>query len=58
MVDRIREASAIKFRQLLDQGVPRKQARFIVIDTLRKAGHRCSKTQLYAWCRKFGVNTR
>ncbi len=48
----------MKFRELLDAGVPRKKAMLTVRVALREAGLPHSVTQIYAWCRKFGVDTR
>lgn len=58
MTDKLRKAAAKKFRNLLDQGVPRKRALLAVRMALRDAGLPSSQVQLYAWCRKFKVKTK
>ena len=58
MTDKLRKAVARKFRDLLDQGMPRKQALLATRAALRDAGLPSSQTQLYSWCRKFGVSTK
>lgn len=58
MTDRFRKMIAKNFVKLMDQGVPRKSAMLAVRMTLRQAGLPSSRTQIYAWCRKFKVRTK
>lgn len=60
MTEQRRKAAALRFRALLDEGVPRKFAILRVRQEIRKVHPRlpCSRTQLYAWCTKFKVSTK
>lgn len=60
MTDASRKKWALRFRKLLDQGVQRKKAMLQVRDEIRAidVDLPCSRTQIYAWCARFGVSTR
>ena len=58
MTDRLRRTAALKYRDLVNKGIPRKQAMWAVRGALRDAGLPWSKSQVYEWCRKFGIDVR
>lgn len=60
MTEERRKAWARRFRALLNAGIPRKMAMLQVRQEIRKVHPKlpCSRTQIYAWCKKFGVSTR
>ena len=60
MTEERRRAMALRFRELLDAGVPRKKALLQVRDEIRAIDVELpnSRTQIYAWCKKHGVSTR
>ena len=58
MIDKHRRAAALKFRRLLDRGVPRKLAILQLLQDLRAKKQPCSRRSLYAWCARFKVSTK
>ena len=60
MTESKRQEFARRFRALLDSGTPRKQALLQVRDEIAAIHPDLprSRTQIYAWCKKFGVSTR
>lgn len=46
-----------RLRALMNQGMHRKQAFYIVQQALIKADLPHSQAQIYVWCKKFGVST-
>lgn len=60
MTDNARKKWALRFRELLDAGVPRKKALLQVRDEIRAISPELpnSRTQIYAWCKKFKVSTK
>lgn len=60
MTDKLRRRYAQMFHDLINSGVHRKQALLQVRDSIRALNPALpnSRTQVYAWCRKFGISTR
>lgn len=60
MTEQRRKAAALRLRALLNKGTPRKMAILQVRQEIRKIHPKlpCSRTQLYAWCKRFKVSTR
>ncbi|MDD5302984.1 MAG: hypothetical protein PHS14_07710 [Elusimicrobia bacterium] len=60
MTEARKKSSALRFRELLDAGVPRKKALLQVRDEIRAVDPDLpnSRTSIYAWCKKWGVSTR
>lgn len=60
MTENARRAYALRFRELLDHGTPRKQALLQVRQEIcaKHPGLPNSRTQIYVWCKKFGVSTK
>lgn len=60
MTDRFRRWAANRFRELLDEGLHRKSALLQVRDEIKAkdASLPNSRTQIYAWCKRFKVSTR
>jgi hypothetical protein len=60
VTEALREWAANRLRQLLDEGVPRKMALLQVKREVKAKndGLPCSRSSIYAWCKKYGVSTR
>jgi hypothetical protein len=60
LTDASRREFALKYRAFLDAKVPRKSALLKVQQEIRAIDPSlpCSRTQIYVWCKKFGISTR
>lgn len=60
MTEARKKSAALRFRELLDAGVPRKKALLQVREEIRAVDAELpnSRTQIYVWCKKFGVSTK
>jgi len=60
MTEQRRRAFALRFRELLDKGVPRKRALLQVREEIRALDWELpnSRATIYAWCAKHKVSTR
>ncbi len=60
MTEARKKSMALRYRELLDAGVPRKKALLQVRDEIRAIDAELpnSRASIYAWCKKHGVSTR
>lgn len=60
MTESARKHWALRFRQLLDQHVPRKQALLQVRNEIRGVSRKLpsDRASIYRWCKKFKISTK